>query len=140
MSRSGYSDDIDQWDLIRWRGAVKAATRGKRGQRLLRDLAEALDAMPVKALIAHELENEHGEVCALGAVGKARGIDMSRLDAEEPSEVAHAFDIAQALAQEVAYMNDEAWHGLTPEKRWLRVRSWVAENLVCAPPDQREKK
>ena len=22
MSRSGYSDDCDQWDLIRWRGAV----------------------------------------------------------------------------------------------------------------------
>lgn len=32
MSRSGYSEDLDMWDLIRWRGAVKSALRGKRGQ------------------------------------------------------------------------------------------------------------
>jgi len=29
MSRSGYTDscDMDQWDLIRWRGAVASAVR-----------------------------------------------------------------------------------------------------------------
>lgn len=32
MSRCGYSDDYDQWALIRWRGAVESAIRGKRGQ------------------------------------------------------------------------------------------------------------
>ena len=39
MSRSGYSDDLDNWDLIRWRGQVSSAIRGKRGQGFLRELA-----------------------------------------------------------------------------------------------------
>ncbi len=30
MSRSGYSDDCEQGDLIRWRAAVNSAIRGKR--------------------------------------------------------------------------------------------------------------
>jgi hypothetical protein len=47
MSRSGYSDDHSEWDLIRWRGAVASAIRGKRGQAFLRELLVALDAMPV---------------------------------------------------------------------------------------------
>jgi hypothetical protein len=34
MSRSGYSDawDDDTWAIIRWRGAVKQAMNGARGQ------------------------------------------------------------------------------------------------------------
>ena len=31
MSRSGYEDGLEMWDLIRWRGAVASAIRGKRG-------------------------------------------------------------------------------------------------------------
>lgn len=61
MSRSGYNDDIDNWALIKWRGQVASAIRGKRGQKMLRDLLAALDAMPEKSLIVHELESESGE-------------------------------------------------------------------------------
>ena len=136
MSRSNYSDDCDGWALIRWRGAVCAATKGKRGQKLLRDMADALDAMPQKRLIAHYLEAD-GEVCALGAVGRAKQIDMTRLDPDEPEDVAGAFGIATALAQEIAYMNDE--HGYrqeTPEERWMRMRKWVSEQIkaTTTPP------
>jgi hypothetical protein len=131
VSRSGYSENLDQWDLIRWRGAVSSAIRGRRGQRALREMAAALDAMPNKALIAHELQSVSGEVCALGALGVARGIDMSAIDAEEPLEVADAFDIAPALVKEIAYINDEEpWVQLTPEKRWLYVREWIARQLT----------
>lgn len=35
MSRSGYTDDCDGWQLIMYRGAVASAIRGARGQRLL---------------------------------------------------------------------------------------------------------
>ena len=125
MSRSGYSDDYDDnWGLIKWRGMVASATRGKRGQVLLRDLLAALDAMPVKALVAHELETEQGDVCALGAVGKARGVDLSALDPEEPEQVAGAFNIAPCLAQEIVYENDEgdSWKE-TPEHRWELMRA-----------------
>ena len=69
MSRSGYSDECDGWDLIRWRGAVASAIRGQRGQAFLREMLSALDAMPEKRLISEELERD-GEVCAMGAVGQ----------------------------------------------------------------------
>jgi hypothetical protein len=130
MSRSGYCDDLDNWQLIKWRGMVASAIRGKRGQQFLRDLLAALDAMPEKALIAEELE-ENGEVCALGSLGRARGIDMEKLDPTEPEEVASSFNIATCLAQEVVYENDEGtWQrDETPQQRWERMRKWVVSKL-----------
>ena len=143
MSRSGYVDDCDldnNWEMIKWRGQVASATRGRRGQKMLTDLLSALDAMPEKSLIVHELETEDGEVCALGALGKARGIDMRKLDPDEPEEVAAAFGIAPQLAQEIVYINDErldrVWDeaakryvNITPDQRWVRMRAWVARQI-----------
>lgn len=130
MSRSNYTDDCD--NLYLWRGAVDSAMRGMRGQKLLGDLVAALDAMPVKRLIAWSLETD-GEVCALGACGRSRGIDVSKLDPEEPSQVAKAFNIAPALAQEIVYMNDEYERtDETPEARWVRMRKWAASQIVKA--------
>ncbi len=83
MNRSGYCESCEGWELIRWRGAVASAIRGKRGQALLTELLTALDAMPDKRLIAHELETDDGEVCALGAVGKLRQMQLSSLDPED---------------------------------------------------------
>ncbi len=55
MSRSGYSEDGDQWQMIKWRGAVASAFRGRRGQAFLREMRDALDALPVKRLLRDEL-------------------------------------------------------------------------------------
>lgn len=131
MSRSGYSDSLDNWDLIRWRGAVASAMRGKRGQAFLREMLAALDALPEKKLIAHELQNEAGEVCAIGSVGRARGMDMKGIDVDEPACVGSAFGIPRALAAEIEWENDEAtWRGReTPEERFGRVRQWVAAQI-----------
>lgn len=167
MSRSGYCDDID--DTLahgRWRAQVRSATRGKRGQKLLREMLAALDAMPEKRLVPFELEVsadadakhaadwsritgmdpseylthalrrdervKEGDVCALGALGKMRGLDMSNLDPEDPDTVASAFDIASPLAREIVYMNDEvSSHNETPEQRWTRMRKWVASQLLA---------
>src|SRR2546422_9707860 len=108
---------------------VASAMRGKRGQQFLQDLLAALDAMPEKSLIVGELE-ENGEVCAIGALGRARGLDMAKIDPEEPKEVAAAFNIAECLAQEVVYENDESsWTAETPQQRWTRMRNWVAEQI-----------
>jgi hypothetical protein len=129
MSRSGYSFDYDGDDLVMYRGQVASAIRGRRGQRLLVDLVKALDALPAKRLITEELESE-GEVCALGAVGRLRGVDMSRLDPEDPDAVAGAFDIATQLAREVTYINDEeGFRGETPEERFKRVRAWAEAQI-----------
>ncbi len=129
MSRSGYSDDCDMdWGLIRWRGQVASAIRGKRGQAFLRELVEALDAMPEKRLIAHELQ-AGGEVCAIGSVGARRGIDMTKLDPEDYDGIAHTFGVASPLVQEIEFENDDAFWNATPEQRWQHMRAWAVSNL-----------
>ena len=130
MSRSGYVDDCDEWALIRWRGAVASAIRGKRGQALLREMLVALDAMPEKELISDELIQD-GDVCALGVVGIARGLDMAKVDPEEYEQVANLFGISEALVREIEAENDDgAFYGETPEQRWARMRKWVVSKIA----------
>ncbi len=123
MSRSGYTDDLDdQWSLIRWRGAVNSALRGKRGQAFLRELLTALDAMPEKRLASDSLVTADGEFCTLGVVGKARGVNLDALDAEDWEQVAKAFGLAEAMVREIVYENDEY------------VNEWSWEEVeVCGP-------
>lgn len=74
MSRSGYIDDCEQWDLIRWRGQVASAMRGKHGQAFLLETWKAMQSLPERKLISGELVDEYdGSICAIGAVGKIRG-------------------------------------------------------------------
>jgi len=129
MSRSGYCDDYayDEPQLFNlYRASVDRALGGRRGQQFLRELLEALDAMPEKRLIAHELETPQGEVCAMGAVGQRRGVDMRTLDPEDPRAVAKAFNIAESMAREIAFLNDDI---SDPEKRWQWMRAWVARQI-----------
>ncbi len=129
MSRSGYSYDLDKWDLIRWRGQVASAIRGKRGQAVLREIVAALDAMPEKALIVSEYETPEGEVCTLGALAKARGIETQGFDADDYDGWANTFGVAHQLVQEITYLNDEGSYNETPEQRWARMREWVASQI-----------
>lgn len=142
MSRSGYSDDCENnWSLICWRGAVNSALRGKRGQAFLKELGEAMDAMPVKRLVTEELQAD-GEFCTLGVVGNARGLDMSVIDPDDPDIVADKFGIAAAMAREIVWENDDhpgvyglkedgtqGWRRETPEERWVRMRKWVLKQI-----------
>jgi hypothetical protein len=129
MSRSGYSDDCD--NLALWRGAVVSAIKGKRGRQLLSELASAMDAMPIKELIANELQAD-GSYCALGVVGAKRGLDMSGLDPDDADAVAETFGVARALAREIVWVNDDehSYRDETPAQRWTRVRKWVADVLA----------
>lgn len=143
MSRSGYSDDYDNYGL--WLGAVRRATKGYRGQHLLRQLREALDAMPEKRLITDAIKDENGDVCVLGVLDP----NATSYDAED---LADHFGIARALAAEIVYKNDECgkrwerddvkndngppyishgkWVHETPEERWTRMRAWVEKQIV----------
>ena len=136
MSRSGLSEDCDydgaEWAHIRWRGQVASVIRGRRGQAFLRELADALDAMPVKRLIAKEFWN--GEACALGVLGERRGVDGITVDTEDYRLLAKQFGIGHQLIQEIEWMNDEgvsAWYE-TPEQRWMRIRAWIG-GLIKEP-------
>lgn len=136
MSRSGYVDNCDGWDLIRWRGAVNSAIKGKRGQALLQEMAKALDAMPNKRLIAGAITTTGGEVCALGAVARFKGLEVEGVDPEDSEKVCGIFNIAGALAKEIAFENDylhEYGEYEPSEQRWQRMRKWVDENLLVKP-------
>lgn len=123
MSRSGYTDDYDEDGTGGlWRGAVASAIKGARGQEALQELAKAMDAMPVKVLAADSLVTAEGEFCTLGALGRARGLDMSAIDPEDYDAVAKAFGIAPAMVREIVYENDERRDG----EVW---DNWV----VCGP-------
>lgn len=151
MSRSGYSDDYDELfpnACALYGKSLDLALGGKRGQAFLRELVEALDAMPEKRLIADVLIDEApafippnvvngASVCAIGAVGVKRGVDMSGLDVEDAKTVAKTFGIAECMAREIAFQNDESgsfWGSgnETPESRWQRMRHWAVSQLKAA--------
>jgi hypothetical protein len=160
MSRAGYYDDDDPLAMGRWRAAVRSAMRGKRGQAFFKEALAALDAMPDKRLIAgylvvdgdqipygdkpdiivgaDELVDRQGvpmpmgAVCLLGAVGQARGLDMTDLDPEDIETVAPTFGLADAMTREIVYWNDEGGdRGETPEQRWKRMRAWIAKQITA---------
>jgi hypothetical protein len=138
MSRSGYSDDCEGLEL--YRGAVASAIRGKRGQAFLKEMLAALDALPEKRLIAGSLI-DGSQVCAIGSVGLARGMNHMRwLDPEDPEQIAAAFNIAPALVREVEFENDDDWGVFTDHRRlesdtererqrFERVRAWVLRQI-----------
>jgi hypothetical protein len=143
MSRSGYTDDCDDDNSgYLWMGAVNSAINGKRGQKFLRDLLAALDAKPEKTLVAHALVTEDGNHCALGVIGRLRGIDMpitnddpDELDDDTTYWMAAKLDIAPALAREIVYLNDEGFYDVdTPDTRFKRVRLWVEGMIHVAAP------
>ena len=128
MSRSGYSEDNDDnWEFIKWRGQVASTIRGKRGQAFLRELIDALDAMPEKRLIAGDLRRGD-EVCALGAIGVKRGIDLEQLDPYDYDTLSNVFGVGHQLVQEIEWINDE--YGHAPEHRWQTVREWAEKNIA----------
>ncbi len=155
MSRSGYSNDLTSWELNLYRANVHRAIKGKAGQAFLAELLEGLDAMPEKRLIRDDLEltpegvargreahtwyapeNElEFGVCAIGVVGKARGLALEDLDAGNADAIGKMFGIARCMAAEIECLNDELSRPCeTPEERFGRVRKWVVSMLGSGSP------
>jgi hypothetical protein len=146
MSRHGYDDnygDDDHLALARYRSAVTRSLQGKRGQLFLRELIASLDALPVKRLIKDSfVANDTGEVCALGAVGKSRGLNLEEQFEEmivnddiDAAYVGVTFGIAESMAREIMWENDEGERDETPEQRWARVRRWAEVHLIEWMPE-----
>lgn len=162
MSRSGYYEDGDALSLGSWRAIVASTMRSRRGQAFLKEMLAAFDALPEKRLITGHLVidgtpgaygeySDHeiivggdvlvdesngpvtiGDCCAMGAVALSRKLDVAGVDPEEPEIVGNAFGIHDAMAREIAYLNDEGgdWRGETPEQRFIRIRRWVESKIL----------
>jgi len=160
MSRSGYDYDGDcesNYYLL-YPSIVRRATNGKRGQSFFKALRDALEALPEKRLVPDELQTEDGAVCALGALGRARGVELSKLDPEDVDGVAKTFGVAATLVREVTHANDDefkhygkriplygpptehmSWFNTeprlyipeTPEERYERVLGWVRSQIIA---------
>lgn len=153
MSRSGYVDEEDEHgQFALWHGRVMSATRGKRGQALLREIEAALLALPTRELIADKFCTKEGEVCALGARAVAarekRGHDRraavesiarkSRAmlercgyaDEEYGEAMTEDVDAADCLLKEIQFQNDECgpWEE-TPQARYERMLRWVRAQI-----------
>ena len=114
------------------RAHLEAAIRSRRGQKLLRDLLQALDAMAVKELIANSFITPSGRCCALGALGLARGIDPEDLGAlsDDHAHTAKLFGTARSLIAEIEINNDYMLKSPTPAQRWTYMRDWVASKIT----------
>ncbi len=128
-----------------WRANLCRTMQSKRGHSFLQELLEALDALPRKRLIQGAMPQGR-EVCALGAVGLKRCMDLGGLDSRNHDQVAAAFGISSMLVQEIAYWNDQGmeaclfgltegggWKVNTPEGRFTFVRAWVVARLGRRP-------
>lgn len=122
MSRSSYSDDYgDDYpgQLELFRANVARSMRGKAGQARLRELREALRALPVKELHAETFADgtpEAPKVCALGAWALAKAGSVEGAKAMVPAD-ADDHDTFTALKGhgwpslvvfDAIYMNDES--------------------------------
>ena len=116
------------------RARLEAAIRSRRGQKLLRDLLQALDAMAVKELIANSFITPSGRGCALGALGLARGIDPEDLGGlgNDHDRTAKLFGASRSLIAEIQINNDYMLKSPTPAQRWVYMRDWVASKITAA--------
>lgn len=137
MSRSGYIDDCDDVDsMLRsygWQANVRRCIAGRRGQALLWELYQALEALPTREIVTGALlDTSTGSVCSLGALAVYRKMPIppefctTGAPDDEPDEYEFSqamgplFGIKDMLAREVMYENDEGdqWH-------------WADDGSIC---------
>ena len=133
MSRISYSEDEDypgQFEL--WQANCERSLRGAQGQAELRELRDALLALPEKRLIHGALVDEEGGVCAIGAYASRKGLDLGKFDPEdETDEVGIEAGMPKFVAWKVVEMNDMELHSrFTSEERYTRMLAWVESKLA----------
>ena len=111
------------------RANMRRSGQGARGQRALREIEAALIDLPAKRLIHGTLIDDNGDVCAIAAYGRHKGVDLSTFDAEEDSvDVGIIGGMPRLVAWQIVELNDRGRRE-TPEERYVRVLAWVREQL-----------
>lgn len=150
-------DDVDYDYVVPesfWEHNLKRALASKRGQKALREMREALLALPEKRLIAGALceatlEDDdtltHPQFCAVGAFAfykRTRAGEnpqevlehLSRYeDMGEPYDTAtegQRQGLAWTLAWHLAQLNDDLLKYATPEQRYEQYLAWVDSQIL----------
>ncbi len=130
--RLSYSEEEDypgQFGL--WQGNCKRSLKGKDGQAELKELRAALLALPEKRLIHGSLIDADGEVCAVGAYARYKGLNLSKFDPEsDTDDVGIEAGMPKLVAWKVVEMNDMELDTETPEKRYEKMLTWVESQLA----------
>lgn len=142
-----------QWWL--WEGNMRRCFSGKAGQAKLREIREALLALPQKRLIRGRLADENGDVCTVGAIALHRRVkdgqepdvaiaelakivpqEMVEWDSWEVERMTLAVGadcgIKAPMVTEIAFHNDVWERRETPEECYSRILAWV-ENCIRGP-------
>lgn len=155
-SRINYTDEEDHpGQFALWDANCSRSIKGKAGQRELRELEAALLALPNKRLVSGALSTDDGDVCAIGAYAKHKGVNLADYDPEhESDEVGVDAGMPRLVAWQVVALNDitldtvwEVAHGpvrlghgqykagipyvrdMTPEERYEKVLAWTRKQL-----------
>lgn len=138
-----------------WEHNTRRNFSGKAGQASLRELRDALLALPEKRLIETQLVDSKGNVCAIGALVVQRRVADGRDRAAVIAEMAEAVEVeddwgvdtweaeqqtiavAKAcgmktnMAVAVSWENDFGPRSdETPEDRYTRVLAWVERRIL----------
>ena len=152
--RLNWTDDEDHpGQFALWQANCRRSLRSRQGQAMLRELEAALLALPEKRLVAHTLATETGDVCAVGALAKYQGHDLTAFDWEYESDaVGIQLGMPRLVAWSVVAQNDiendgryeiaegpshnrwgspgySVFIATTPEERYERMLLWVQEQL-----------
>jgi hypothetical protein len=134
------TDDYGELRMYGWENATNRAFNGKRGLVVLQEMERALLALPQPRLIANYVAHE-GEVCAVGAFAKYKGVDLAEFEALDEDE-ADSNDTAnlgiragmqRTIAWTLAHMNDEVCSRKTPEERFEYVLGYVRSMILQNP-------
>jgi len=144
--RIGYSDDED-WpgQFALFQANCRRSLRGQTGQCALRQLEAALLALPKPRLIAHELQDVAGDVCAIGALVRYQGItpkadpefEMEHIGVECGMPLLVAWKVVEQndIEFDTRYVADPVFHRVlyTPEERYDAMLAWVRQQLGTVP-------
>lgn len=145
MSR--FDHEGDEWFPNQWwlyEANMQRCFSGVAGQQKLREVREALLALPRKRLISTRLADEQGDVCLVGALALHKAEDPKtelQLLAEHITEEMAEWDsyeveqrtlgtgktlgLKETMVVELSYTNDNSHRDQTPEERYERVLAWV---------------
>jgi hypothetical protein len=145
-----YDEDYNNQGLLWWAN-VQRALAGKKGQRDLRDLLEALKEMPEKRLIHGRIADEKGGMCLVGVLACKRRVERGEdreavlddlalrvapedayLAADATAWVGVEVGLRYCLAWHLGYVNDEEFSEYSPEQRYDAIVHWVEGQLQPA--------